>query len=864
MITAYVLWKPSRDFARPPGPPSGLKGLFHTLNATVIPIKVYAFGISLSCSYTGDARDEVLEITHQFVHTPQDYVPTDDEMNDETKYVDEEEYERINEELYGDANVEQTQEQTTGVQEESGPEMASAQVQYVVQAIITDTPAIHNATTEVLPLSSSHSVSSTYTNAFLNLENLHSTETEVVSMLDINVQHEVPLPESETLSAPRQRITDLEKDVKELKNVDNSTTVISTIKSEVPNALKEYLRSSLDDALHKHRALNHALIESILKDKRCYGQKVLLKIKEEKTDDSDKDEAPSRTRSEDYDNAQHDDVELDNTDMPMDQGEDVVPESETLSAPRQRITDLEKDVKELKNVDNSTTVISIIKSEVSNVVKEYLGSSLDDALYKVIQKYSADIIKEHSIPAEIKTTLFNTMTKSKSFNNNPKHRALYHALMESILEDEDAMDKGVADELKNRKPDDADKDEGPTAGSDQGKYPTTSSKSGKSAKEQVKEPIFMQDFDYAKHDDAEFDNTDMPMDQGEDLGKTDEQPNDEAIPKNDWYKASRSDTSPNPEWKEDKLVNDGPEQSWLNDLAKAEKPPLTFDELMHTLIDFFAFAMNRLKIDNLTKEHLVGPVYNLLKGTCKSYVELDYTMEECYRALSEQLDWNNPEGHRYFFFNNDLEYLRGRSNDKKYTASTTKSKAARYELKGIEDMVPNLWSPVKHGVYSTKRILSIISVKVNKWYGYGHLEEIVVKRADKKLHTFKEGDFKRLHLNDIEDMLLFIVQNKLHNLDTNVVVHLAVNLLDISRRPAYTTLSNPQGVINEDKMKRKRFMCADELHKFSDGTIISVHDTLDQMLHELHLGYNTAMRSLEKFIGGRDYGEDLRLLQRTT
>ncbi|GJW86501.1 hypothetical protein Tco_0273907 [Tanacetum coccineum] len=215
-----------------------------------------------------------------------------------------------------------------------------------------------------------------------------------------------------------------------------------------------------------------------------------------------------------------------------------------------------------------------------------------------------------------------------------------------------------------------------------------------------------------------------------------------------------------------------------------------------------------------------------------------------------------------FFYNNDLEYLRGGSNDKKYTASMIKFKAARYELNGIEDMVPNLWIPVKHGVYSTKRILSIISVKVNEWYGYGYLEEIVVKRADKKLCTFKECDFKRMRLNDIEDMLLLIVQKKVHNLDTNFVVYLVVNLrmfarktiiqakvedlqlgvesyqkklnltkprtreVDMSCRPAYTTLSNPQGVIYEDNLKQKRFMRADELHKFSDDTLISVRDTL--------------------------------------
>ncbi|GJT43572.1 hypothetical protein Tco_0952287 [Tanacetum coccineum] len=217
-------------------------------------------------------------------------------------------------------------------------------------------------------------------------------------------------------------------------------------------------------------------------------------------------------------------------------------------------------------------------------------------------------------------------------------------------------------------------------------------------------------------------------------------------------------------------------------------------------------------------------------------------------------------------------------NDKKYTASMTKSKAARYELKGIEDMVPNLWSPVK----------SIISVKVNEWYGYGHLEEIVVKRADQQLYTFKEGDFKRLHLNDTEDMLLLVVQNKLNNLDGNVVVHLAVSLrmfarrtviqervedlqlriesyqkklnltkprtqdVDMSRRPAYITLSNPQGVIYEDNLKRKRFMHADELHNLDQQRTRIMIKSINQKLLDRRI-----MRSLEKFVGGREYGEDL-------
>ncbi|GJT00284.1 hypothetical protein Tco_0821453 [Tanacetum coccineum] len=316
-----------------------------------------------------------------------------------------------------------------------------------------------------------------------------------------------------------------------------------------------------------------------------------------------------------------------------------------------------------------------------------------------------------------------------------------------------------------------------------------------------------------------------------------------------------------------------------------QKPPLTFNDLMSTPIDFYTFSMNRLQISKLTKAHLVGPVYNLLKGTCKSCVELEYNMEECYRALFGELDWNNPEGNRCpYDLSKPLPLQETR-------ASTTKTKAAKYDVEALKTWVS------RHDVYSTMRILSVTSVTVDEWYGYGHLKEIVVKRADQKLYKLMEGDFPRLHLNDIKDMLLLVAQNKLNNLNGNVIVHLAVGLLMYTRsiviQVPYTTFLEPQGVIYEDKLKRKRLLRTEELYKFSDGTLTLVRNTLDQMLKNLRLGYNKAMemrkwtatdqkrtrimikdinqqllhkrimRSLEKFVGGRDYGTNYRLLQRT-
>nr|GEV00204.1 hypothetical protein [Tanacetum cinerariifolium] len=165
---------------------------------------------------------------------------------------------------------------------------------------------------------------------------------------------------------------------------------------------------------------------------------------------------------------------------------------------------------------------------------------------------------------------------------------------------------------------------------------------GKSA--QAEEPIHI------------VDDTEVQQNQGKDMGNTDDQPD-------------------------------------ISKITQAENPPLSFDELMSTPIDFLAYVMNYLKIDNLTQDHLIGPVFNLLKGTCRSHVKLGYNIQECYKAMTDQLDWNNLEGKKYpfdlsnplplimdrgpqvvpvdYFINNDHEYLRGGSSSRKYTTSTT-------------------------------------------------------------------------------------------------------------------------------------------------------------------------------------------------
>nr|GEV32946.1 putative reverse transcriptase domain-containing protein [Tanacetum cinerariifolium] len=122
--------------------------------------------------------------------------------------------------------------------------------------------------------------------------------------------------------------------------------------------------------------------------------------------------------------------------------------------------------------------------------------------------------------------------------------------------------------------------------------------------------------------------TKMHQDQGNESGHIDDQPNNEAAPMHDWFQKLNKPLTPDRAWNKSESVDFRTPQKWISTVAKEcykeRQPPRTFNELTGTHIDFLAYLMNRLKIDNLTQEILVRPAFNLLKGTCKSFTELEY------------------------------------------------------------------------------------------------------------------------------------------------------------------------------------------------------------------------------------------------
>ncbi|GJU27210.1 hypothetical protein Tco_1165831 [Tanacetum coccineum] len=762
------------------------------------------------------------------------YYEEEEEKIDDEEMMDEEEDHEVTKELYDDVNVNLGNEDTDmtnadqgaseqqNVSQESGFEQVEEDA-HVTLTLVLDTQKVDE------PVKSS-SVSSDFTSKLLNLENPSPTDNEIASLLDTTARHATavleitssftttipppplffnpllqqatptPTPKTSetTTSFPslldfsfvfrfNNRVTNLVKDLSKIKQVDQYAQALSSITAIVDRYIDNKLREAINKAIQAH---NLDCIQEAQDEKNAY-------------------------------------VEL---------------------------------------VD--TSMRALINEEVNTQLPQILPQVVSDFANHVIEKNVIESVEDA------------VLTRSSS---QPK--STYDALFESYNTKKDLFDLyGEVFSLK-RSRDDRYKDQDPSAGSDRGTKRRKSNKDANSSRD-------------LSHT---VDDSGVQQDQEFDTGNNDEQPANKEVTKDDWFKKPERPPTPDSNWNKRQHVDSRPPQTRISQVARAKEPHTSFDELMDTSCNFSAFVLNRLYIKDLTQEILVGPTFELLKGTCKSK---PYPFDLSKPLLLIRDHRGRQVIPQDFFITNDLEYLKGRDLSRWHSTSVTKTKATTYKIKWIEDLVRNLWSPVKviydqhsywgpkhqhfygfaanmtssKDVYFKKRIIAVTRLLIMKKYDYGHLEEIEVRREDQKLYKFREGDFPRLCLQDIKDMLLILVQHKLTNLtidewyDLNVALRMFTRRIVIQRRveylklgvksyqkklnvtkpdtfrsnirnrTTYTAYSDPKGVIYKDQMNRNRLTRANELHKFSDGTLNDVQSALNDIAKGIRMEYLTNRR----------------------
>ncbi|GJU58849.1 hypothetical protein Tco_1236615 [Tanacetum coccineum] len=228
-----------------------------------------------------------------------------------------------------------------------------------------------------------------------------------------------------------------------------------------------------------------------------------------------------------------------------------------------RVSSLEIELSELKQTNQYAEVVASILGIINHqsLTSYAVASSLSEL--------------------ELKNILMDKMEENKSIEISEVQKNLYRALLEAYNSDKDLLSSYGEVMILKRGRDDQDKDEEPSVGSKRG------SKRQRSGKEEsLKESTQKK----SKSTGSSKGTTISP-------------------PKSSGKSVQEEEHDPRVDWR----------------ISCKRGTTSSFNEFLATPIDFSAFMMNQLNIQFLTPDLLTGPTYDLIKGMCKSVVELENT-----------------------------------------------------------------------------------------------------------------------------------------------------------------------------------------------------------------------------------------------
>ncbi|GJV19077.1 hypothetical protein Tco_1368097 [Tanacetum coccineum] len=379
-----------------------------------------------------------------------------------------------------------------------------------------------------------------------------------------------------------------------------------------------------------------------------------------------------------------------------------------------------------------TKIKKLLPTHIPNAIANYVKPCLNTSVLEVMKTNQINLFIQSSTSTDdlsdmdLKIKLLNRIHSIKSNETHTTHHQLYDTLYESIIFDQDALDAQAAQSSFHKRSHDNPDPPNNRKGENKKKHQKDADKPSSRSSRQNRSPVVIVQDDTLSM---------QPLDQADTL-----------------------------------IKKHATQNGFQRSRAKKFKELIQKDEL--TIADLEGAGLERLKVR-----------YN-------NDVELEYHVSQLKEAVLSEAQWKSDEG--------DVSKPRSferHITEEKYTTSITKHHDARYYKEGIEDRIPERWSKeVRHyhfealngihhweedkidffkagmsvvtkgNVYSDLRIKSVVCKVVKKKWGYGFLTSIVVRRSDDKEYEFSYADLPRLSVNDVEDMYLLQVQDRLHHL----------------------------------------------------------------------------------------------------
>ncbi|GKA99324.1 hypothetical protein Tco_0827261, partial [Tanacetum coccineum] len=177
----------------------------------------------------------------------------------------------------------------------------------------------------------------------------------------------------------------------------------------------------------------------------------------------------------------------------------------------------------------------------------------------------------------------------------------------------------------------------------------------------------------------------------------------------------------------------------------------------------------------------------------------------------------------------------------------------------------------KEEIYSNSKIVQVIKTLWELGHEHKFITEIVARRANDCIVSITEPDYKNLNKNDIEDMYLMIMNNKVPDYaNTGLLWSLSVfirssviwervhdfqlgiesyqqtinltaptiTFLGIEEYNVFSIVYEPvHGIIYANSKKEKRVMRPSEIHKFCDATLRRTLEGLKSYYNDVKYGY---------------------------
>nr|GEU52287.1 hypothetical protein [Tanacetum cinerariifolium] len=432
----------------------------------------------------------------------------------------------------------------------------------------------------------------------------------------------------------------------------------------------------------------------------------------------------------------------------------------------ERVTNLEKDLSKLKQVDQYAQALSSIpRKPILNYLRFFLKRShmlqLPLLRKNVIESLEAVVLTRSSSQPQssykVATTLFefeltkiliDKMEKNKSFDVADYKIELYDALVKSYNTDKDIFE------------------------------------SYEEPSHTVKDSGMEQDQEFVTGDDNE-------------------QPADNMVTKANWFKKLERPPTPNPNWSKRQHVNFRPPQTRISE----EWYDLNMALRMYT---------RRIVIQRWLEDLQLG---------VESYQKkLNLTKPDTYKSnlrnKTAYTSYSDPHGIIYVDQNRRKRLMRAD------------------ELHKFSDGMLN---DVRSALHDIAAGIRMECLPMRKW---SNLDKKRAQLGPKNLP-------KDIPLDSVVVLRLIVIQRWVEDLQLGVKSYQKkLNLTkpdtyrsNLRNKTAYTSYSDPHGIIYVDQNRRKRLMSADELHKFSDGMLNDVRSAL----HDIAAGIRMECMPIRKW-----------------